>query len=58
MEEGMTGAVSAGNVKTVLDGRFVTAQAPGAAIDFGLKLVEVLRGGAAAEKVNRFILYR
>jgi 4-methyl-5(b-hydroxyethyl)-thiazole monophosphate biosynthesis len=58
MEEGMTGAVWAGNVKTVLDGRFVTGQAPGAAVDFGLKLVEVLKGGAAADKVNGFIFYK
>ncbi len=58
MEAGMTGAVPAGNVKTVRDRRFITGQAPGAAIDFGLKLVEVLKGAAAAEKVNNAVYYK
>ena len=57
MEDGMTGAV-AENVKTVRDGQFVTGQAPGAAIDFGLGLVELLKGEAAAEKVNGSIFYK
>ena len=58
MEDDMSGAIFAGNVKTVRDGRFVTGQAPGAAVDFGLLLVEVLKGKAAAEKVNGFIYYK
>lgn len=52
MEGGMTGARWAGNVKTVRDGRFIFGQAPGAAVDFGLKLVEALKGTAAAKKVG------
>ncbi len=58
MEEEMTGAQSAGSVKAFRDGRFITGQAPGAAIEFGLKLVEVLLGEAASEKVNSSIFYR
>lgn len=58
MEVSLTGAHFAGNVKTVQDGRFIFGQAPGAAIDFGLKLVEVLKGVDAAMKVNDFIFYK
>lgn len=58
MEDGMTGAHFAGDVKTVQDGRFIFGQAPGAAIDFGLKLVDVLKGKNAAEKINDFIYYK
>jgi 4-methyl-5(b-hydroxyethyl)-thiazole monophosphate biosynthesis len=57
MEAGMTGAQWAGPVKTVRDGQFIFGQAPGAAIEFGLKLVEVLKGEAAAGKVNGAIYY-
>ena len=58
MEDGMTGAQFAGNVKTIQDGRFVFGQAPGAAIEFGLKLVEVLKGKASAQKVNDSICFK
>jgi 4-methyl-5(b-hydroxyethyl)-thiazole monophosphate biosynthesis len=57
MEDEMAGAQCAGNVKTIQDGRFIFGQAPGAAIDFGLKLVEVLKGEAAARKVCGSIYY-
>lgn len=58
MEKGMTGAHFAGDVKAVRDGTIITGQAPGAAMDFGLLLVEVLRGQAAEERVNGFIYYK
>ena len=58
MEDGMTGADFAGDVKTIQSGRFITGQAPGAAIDFGLKLVEVLKGKAAADTVSCSIFYK
>ncbi|NLA86944.1 MAG: DJ-1/PfpI family protein [Clostridiales bacterium] len=57
MEDEMPGARWAGSVKTVRDGRFVFGQAPGAAIDFGLKLIEALKGEAEARKVNNDIFY-
>lgn len=57
MEEAMTGAQFAGKVKTVRDGRFIFGQAPGAAIEFGLQLVEALKGENTAKKVDDFIFY-
>ena len=42
----------------MVDGKFVTAQAAGAAFPFGLKLVEVLKGAEAVQKVQNGILYR
>ena len=42
----------------VVDERIVTAEGAGAAFQFGLKLVEVLRGAEAAEQVRNAILYR
>ena len=44
--------------QVVVDGKFVTAQAAGAAFPFGLKLVEVLKGAEAVQKVQNGILYR
>ena len=44
--------------QVVVAGRFVTAQAAGAAFPFGLKLVEVLKGAEAAQKVRDGVLYR
>lgn len=58
MEDGMTGAVPAGDVNVVQDGRIITGRAPGACIDFGLKLVAVLKGDKAADNVRRAIVYR
>ena len=44
--------------QVVVDGKFITAQAAGAAFPFGLKLVEVLKGTEAAQKIADGILYR
>ena len=44
--------------RAVSDGKFVTDHACGSAFDFGLKLVEVLRGEEAARAVNDVIYYR
>ena len=44
MEDGMTGALPQKEQSVVVDGRIVTGEGPGAAFDFGLKLVEVLKG--------------
>ena len=38
--------------RAVLDGKFVTGHACGSSFDFGLKLVEALRGPEAAKPVN------
>lgn len=42
----------------VRDGRLITGRAPGAALDFGLLLLETLRGGEAAAKVRSGLVYR
>mgnify|MGYP000346831783 CR=1 FL=1 len=39
------------------DGKFVTGHACGSSFDFGLKLVEVLRGKEAADEINGRIFY-
>lgn len=40
------------DAKVVVDGNIVTAKSPGAAMDFALKLAEILAGKAAARKVK------
>lgn len=42
----------------VIDGRVITGRAPGAAFDFGLTLVRVLRGEEAAKQVAAGAVYR
>ena len=42
----------------VIDGRVITGRAPGAAFDFGLALVKVLRGEEAAKQVAAGAVYR
>lgn len=52
MEPQLTGAIPCAGEKVVVDGKLVTGQGPGAAFDFGLKLVELLVGEAAARQVQ------
>jgi 4-methyl-5(b-hydroxyethyl)-thiazole monophosphate biosynthesis len=49
------GAVYAEGERVVRDGNVVTAEAAGSAVDFSLKLVEVLRGADVAARVAREI---
>ncbi len=58
MEEGLTGAVVQKGQGVVHDGNLVTGEAAGSAFDFGLKLVELLKGGDAAQQVKHAIYYR
>ena len=58
MEEEMYSAVVDSKQSVVVDGRFMTGRAAGASFDFGLKLVEVLRGAEAAEKVRSGVHYK
>jgi len=44
--------------QVVVDGKFVTGQAAGAAFPFGLKLVEVLKGQAVMEQVKEELHYQ
>ena len=55
-EEYLTGAVVGGRVKT--DGRIITACGMGAAIEFGLSIVEALQGAECASKIKEAILAR
>ena len=43
--------------RAVADGKFVTGHACGSSFDFGLKLVEVLRGKEVADEINGRIFY-
>lgn len=58
MEEEMGSAVVQRGQKVVVHGHIVTAEAAGSAFDFGLKLVEVLQGSPAAQKVRESVHYR
>lgn len=51
MEDTMTGALAQKECSVVVDGHIVTGEGPGAAFEFGLKLVEVLKGGEIARQV-------
>ena len=59
---GMEGSMGAADVqvgsKVVVDGNFITGQGPGAAFDFALKLVEVLKGQAVMEQVKEELHYQ
>lgn len=57
MEDDMYSAIVKVGSKIVRDGRFITAQAAGSSFDFGLKLIEVLRGAEAAEAVRSGVHY-
>ena len=60
---GMEGELSAAGAlpemdrPTVVDGNLITGRGPGAAFDFGLKLVEVLAGTDAARAVAAGLVY-
>ena len=53
----LTGADYRPEDKLAVAGKFITAQAAGASVDFGLKLVEVLAGEEKAEEVRHGIYY-
>lgn len=57
LEHEMGSAVVQKGQKVVADGRIITGLAPGAAFEFGLKLVEVLRGEEIALRVREDIRY-
>ncbi len=57
MEEDMYSAIVNVGKKIVRDGRFITAQAAGSSFEFGLKMIEVLRGEDAAEQVRQSVHY-
>ena len=57
MEQGLGNAIPQPDAAAVVDGRFVTGRAPGAAMEFALTLTEVLAGREKADLVSRFLVY-
>ncbi|MCD5406763.1 MAG: DJ-1/PfpI family protein [Desulfotomaculum sp.] len=55
-EKYLTGATTTGE-KFVVDGNIITAKGPGAASGFALKLVEILKDKATAEKLRQGMLW-
>ena len=44
--------------KVVVDGNIITSRGAGTAIDFSLKLIEILKGSVEAEKISDMIVYK
>ena len=57
MEDGLTGAKVQKGHGIVVDGSLITGEAAGSAFEFGLKLVELLKGSAAAQQVKDAVHY-
>lgn len=57
MEEQMGSAVVQKGSHVVVDGYLVTGEAAGSSFEFGLKLVELLKGAKAAEEVKHAVHY-
>ena len=57
-EPGMGSASMQPGAAVVVDGRVITGMSAGTAVDFGLKLIEILKGEAAAKAVAAGIVYR
>ena len=55
MEDTLTGAQHSKD-RVVIDGRIITSQGPGTAMEFAIKLVEVLAGRNRAEEVAKRVL--
>jgi len=56
-EADMTGANVNLDKSVVQDGELITARAPGSALDFGLKLLEKIKGSREAENVRSQMYY-
>lgn len=58
MEAGLTEAIVMGDEKTVVqDGNIITSRGLGTAIDFALKLIEILTDKNTADQISRSIVY-
>lgn len=57
MESGMAGAEPQPQSSVVRDGKIITGRAAGSSLDFGLALIEALRGPEAADKVRKAVHY-
>lgn len=57
MEEGLVDAIVSYD-SVVVDGNFITSRGLGTALDFGLKLVEILKDKESADSIAHKIVYR
>ncbi len=57
MENEMAGAIIQPSVPFTVDGHIITGEAAGAVFPFGLKLVELLQGAEAAQRVKDAVHY-
>ncbi len=57
MEEECVGGNMTQRTSTVCDGKVITGRGPGACIDFGLKLLEILKGAEIANNVKEGMFY-
>ncbi len=57
MESDMGGAIMQKDARFVVDGRFITGQAPAAAVDFGLAIVEALTDSSMKKTIMHFMVY-
>ncbi len=57
MEGTLTGAQYR-DERVVVDGKIITSQGPGTALEFAIKLVEVLAGKGTAREVTKEVLAR
>jgi len=57
LEDKLTGATARPEESVVVDGQFTTGRAAGSAFDFGLKLVERLKGPEKAREVRDGVCY-
>lgn len=51
------GAILSKN-RVVVDGNIITSRGAGTAIDFSLKLIEILKGSVESEKISNMIVYK
>lgn len=58
MEEEMGSAVVQLGTPVVTDGRIITGEAAGSAFEFGLRLVEAVKGRGSAQKVKESVHFR
>ena len=57
MEDQMLSAVVCKGEHVVTDGRFITGEAAGSVFEFGLRLIQVLRGRETADQVKASVHY-
>ncbi len=57
LEDQLTGAIARPDESVVKSGTVITGRAAGSAVDFGLALLELLKGEETSERVRRAICY-